>query len=116
MKRYDHFQILAQVFAGVHARLSSFCMCPLLQKGSCRTLVDASRNHSCSYQPTATTGLTMASGNDNTSSNSDLRVVGSHRPGSIQRVQLKNFLTHGNVEFRPGARFVVVKNQDYSFC
>jgi hypothetical protein len=53
----------------------------------------------------------MASGNDNiTSSNSDLRVVGSHRPGSIQRVQLKNFLTHGNVEFRPGARFVVVKS------
>jgi hypothetical protein len=36
-----------------------------------------------------------------------LASIGDYRPGSIQRVKLKNFLTHGNVEFRPGPRYVV---------
>jgi hypothetical protein len=35
-------------------------------------------------------------------SNDDL--VGDYRPGSIQRVKLHNFLTHSNVEFKPGPR------------
>ena len=38
-------------------------------------------------------------------------VIGDYRPGSIQRLKLQNFLTHGNVEFKPGPRFVVVVSQ-----
>ena len=41
-----------------------------------------------------------------TSSASDDNVIGDYRPGSIQRVKLQNFLTHGNVEFKPGPRCV----------
>jgi hypothetical protein len=39
------------------------------------------------------------------SSSDALALIGDYRPGSIQRVKLKNFLTHGNVEFRPGPRY-----------
>ena len=45
-------------------------------------------------------------GNFNTNSIND-DAVGDYRPGSIQRVKLQNFLTHGNVEFKPGPRYVV---------
>jgi hypothetical protein len=31
--------------------------------------------------------------------------VGIHKPGSIQRVKLSNFLTYSNVEFSPGPRY-----------
>lgn len=30
--------------------------------------------------------------------------IGEHRPGSIKRMKLHNFLTHGDVEFWPGPR------------
>jgi hypothetical protein len=32
--------------------------------------------------------------------------VGRHRPGSIKRIKLHNFLTHGDIEFWPGPRYV----------
>lgn len=33
-----------------------------------------------------------------------LEVVGEHKPGSVTKIRLKNFLTHGNVEFECGPR------------
>lgn len=42
----------------------------------------------------------------NRSANDD-DAIGDYRPGSIQRVKLQNFLTHGNVEFKPGPRYVI---------
>ena len=52
--------------------------------------------HGTSYTGNRTTG----------SSAIDDNVIGDYRPGSIQRVKLQNFLTHGNVEFKPGPRCV----------
>lgn len=31
-------------------------------------------------------------------------LVGTHKPGSIKRIELKNFLTHGYVVMNPGPR------------
>lgn len=45
---------------------------------------------------------------DTSHNRSDNDVIGDYRPGSIQRVKLHNFLTHANVEFKPGPRYVVV--------
>jgi hypothetical protein len=45
----------------------------------------------------------MALGNNDVTTN---EVIGDYRPGSIQRVKLHNFLTHSDVEFRPGPRYV----------
>jgi hypothetical protein len=35
-----------------------------------------------------------------------LKVVGLHKPGSIKRIKLHNFLTYADVEFEPGPRYV----------
>ena len=35
-------------------------------------------------------------------------IVGEHRPGGIKRMKLHNFLTHGDVEFWPGPRYVLL--------
>jgi len=37
-------------------------------------------------------------------SEEEVDTVGKHRPGSIKRIKLINFLTHGDVEFWPGPR------------
>jgi hypothetical protein len=49
----------------------------------------------------------MVHGTNYSRSGNDDDVIGDYRPGSIQRVKLQNFLTHGNVEFKPGPRYVV---------
>lgn len=49
--------------------------------------------------------MVRGSNNDGSSNNDD--VIGDYRPGSIRRVKLQNFLTHGNVEFKPGPRYVL---------
>lgn len=35
-------------------------------------------------------------------------LVGTHKPGSISRIKLKNFLTYDFVEFFPGPRYVIL--------
>lgn len=47
----------------------------------------------------------MVHGSNNTG-NRNADAIGDYRPGSIRRVKLQNFLTHGNVEFKPGPRYV----------
>jgi hypothetical protein len=54
----------------------------------------------------------MVSGNNDTIgtgtvTDNNEEIIGDYRPGSIQRVKLQNFLTHSNVEFRPGPRYVL---------
>lgn len=51
--------------------------------------------------------MVHGSNNNGISNNSDDDVIGDYRPGSIRRVKLQNFLTHGNVEFKPGPRYVL---------
>jgi hypothetical protein len=38
-----------------------------------------------------------------------LQLVGDFKPGSIVRIELKNFLTHGHVVVKPGPRYVVMR-------
>ena len=45
---------------------------------------------------------------------SNRSVIGEYRPGCIQRVKLQNFFTHGNAEYIPIRRYVVVVS--FSFC
>jgi hypothetical protein len=49
--------------------------------------------------------INMVHGSSNTG-NRNADAIGDYRPGSIRRVKLQNFLTHGNVEFKPGPRYV----------
>ena len=35
--------------------------------------------------------------------------VGAYKPGSIQRIKLRNFLTYQDVEFKPGPRYVTLE-------
>ena len=51
--------------------------------------------------------MVHGSNNNGISNNNDDDVIGDYRPGSIRRVKLQNFLTHGNVEFKPGPRYVL---------
>lgn len=53
----------------------------------------------------STTPINMVHGSSNTG-NRTADTIGDYRPGSIRRVKLQNFLTHGNVEFKPGPRYV----------
>ena len=47
--------------------------------------------------------LTMAESEDG---DSHVAAAGNHKPGSIQKMVLKNFLTYKDVVIKPGARYV----------
>ena len=81
------------------------------------TAIDSEDDDDGNRPPTVTPASTTSVPTTDNDNNDDIdtndeayhQLVGVHKPGSITRIQLENFLTYTHVDFSPGPRYVSIE-------